>query len=101
MIPLRFHPEARVEARAAAAWYRERSHTAARTFAVMLDEGIRSIRELPAAWPTWPGRTDVRRRVLRRFPYTIVYVIDQGTLVVVAVAHQRRKPGYWLPRLSP
>lgn len=101
MIPFRFHPEARIEARAAAAWYRERSHTAARAFAEILDEGIRSIRELPEAWPSWPGRTDTRRRVLQRFPYSIVYIIDLSAIVVVAVAHQLRKPGYWLPRLSP
>ena len=47
----------------------------------------------------WPGRDDVRRRVLRRNPFAIVYLIDDGAIVIVAVAHHKRRPGYWLPRL--
>ena len=101
MIPLRFHPEARLEARAVATWYRERSQEAGRSFAAALEESIRHIRELPAACPTWRGREDVRSRILRRFPYSVLYVIDTGMIVVLAVAHHRRRPGYWLRRLAP
>jgi plasmid stabilization system protein ParE len=99
VIPYRFHPEARLEVRAATAWYRERSLAAARGFVTVIEERIRLIRELPDAWPTWIASTDVRRSALRRYPYTVVYVVADGSLVVLAVAHQRRKPGYWLPRL--
>lgn len=99
MTSFRFHPEARAEARQAAEWYRARSIAAARGFAISLDDGIRAICEHPEAWPTWPGRDDVRRRVLRRYPFTIVYLVDGEAVVIVAVAHQKRRPGYWLLRL--
>lgn len=98
MTRYRFHPEARVEVRAIAAWYRERSREAARGFTEVVADGIRSIREHPEAWPTW-RRADLRRRVLRRYPYSIFYVIEGEAIVIVAVAHHRRRPGYWLPRL--
>lgn len=94
----RFHPEARVEVRSAASWYRERSSEAARGFTVEITDGIRSIRQHPAAWPVW-HRADVRRRVLRRYPYSIFYIVEGAEVVIVAVAHHKRRPGYWLPRL--
>ena len=54
MTSVRFHPDARAEAREAATWYRARSVAAARGFALILDEAIRTICEHPAAWPPWP-----------------------------------------------
>jgi toxin ParE1/3/4 len=93
----RFHPEARIEARAATTWYRERSSAAALSFARAVADGVQSIREHPEAWPVW--KHDVRRRVLRRMPYSIFYVMDGEVVVVVAVAHHKLRPGYWLPRL--
>jgi toxin ParE1/3/4 len=56
--------------------------------------------ELPEAWPLWPGRVDVRRRVLRRVPNSILYLVEADAIVIVAVAHHRRRPGYWLSRLG-
>ena len=94
----RFHPEARIEVRSAAAWYRERSSDAARGFTDAVAGGMQSIRKHPQAWPTW-HRADVRRHVLRRYPYSIFYVVEGDVVVIVAVAHHKRRPGYWLPRL--
>lgn len=98
MTLVRFHPEARDEAREAAEWYRERSPPAARGFAAALDNGLRSIIERPTAWPTWRGRDDVPRRVLPRFPFSIFYLVDAGA-IIVAVAYHKRPPGYWVRRL--
>ena len=39
-----------------------------------------------------------RRMLVRRFPFSIVYGIESGQIVVVAVAHQRRRPGFWKGR---
>ena len=93
----RFHPEARKEARNAATWYRERSPEAARGFTDAVADGVQSIRERPETWPIWQ-RTVVRRRILRRFPYSIFYVVEHDVVVILAVAHHKRRPGYWLPR---
>ena len=39
-----------------------------------------------------------RRVLVRRFPFSVVYFLDRGEIVVAAIAHQRRRPGYWLKR---
>ncbi|HEX8245374.1 MAG TPA: type II toxin-antitoxin system RelE/ParE family toxin [Longimicrobium sp.] len=46
-----------------------------------------------------PYLAGTRRIVLRRFPYSVVYWPDPDDLLVVAVAHERRKPGYWKERV--
>jgi plasmid stabilization system protein ParE len=97
--PYRFHREARAEYRAALAWYAARSLDAADGFADAIAHGIRGIRELPEAWPMWPGRRDVRTRVVRRYPYSIVYIVRGLNIVIIAVAHHRRRPGYWADRV--
>jgi plasmid stabilization system protein ParE len=39
-----------------------------------------------------------RKRVLHRFPYSVIYEVQGSTVTVVAVAHHRRKPGYWVSK---
>jgi toxin ParE1/3/4 len=95
---LRVHPEARREASTATTWYRAQSHDAARDFARAVRAGVESIRERPVAWARWKG-SDVRRKILRRFPYSIFYLVEHDAVVIVAIAHHKRRPGYWKPRL--
>jgi toxin ParE1/3/4 len=95
---LRFHPEARIEALSSATWYRERSREAALTFTSAVTEAVQAIRERPEACAPW-RHTNIRRRLLRRFPYSHFYVVENDLVVIMAVAHHKRRPGYWLPRL--
>jgi hypothetical protein len=44
-------------------------------------------------------KPDIRRAPLRRFPFSIIYREKQSVIQVLAVAHDRRRPLYWLPRL--
>jgi plasmid stabilization system protein ParE len=101
VIGYRFHRDARAEYRSAVAWYRERSLDAARGLVGAVAEGLRTIEETPLAWPLWRGGP-VRRRVLRRFPYSLFYLEspEREQIVIVAVAHHSRSPGYWLSRLG-
>jgi hypothetical protein len=39
--------------------------------------------------------------MLATFPYTLMFVVDQGDLFIVAVAHQNKRPAYWADRLAP
>jgi len=96
--PYRFHPAALAELEAAALWYAERSPEAARRFMAAVDTAIASIREKPHAWPPWVGLANVRRRVLRSFPYSIMFLVHADELVIIAVAHHKRRPGYWRAR---
>ena len=50
----------------------------------------------PALGASWRARA--RRFPLRRFPYSLIYRIDGDELRVIALAHQRRRPGYWSAR---
>lgn len=99
MKPYRFHRDANAEYRAALAWYAARSLDAADGFAAEIAHGVRRIRELPHAWPMWRGRPDVRVRLVQRYPYSLVYIVRDPKIVIIAVAHQRRRPGYWLSRM--
>jgi plasmid stabilization system protein ParE len=56
-------------------------------------EALGDLLEFPEACPVLLGET--RRLVLRRFPYSVLYWVDGDTLAVSAIAHQRRRPGYW------
>lgn len=100
MKSLRFHPEALAEYEAAAVWYAERSTVVALSFTASVDAALDGLCEVPDAWPYWPGRTDVRRRVVQRMPYSIMYLVQGDAIVILAVAHDRRRPGYWLRRMT-
>ena len=91
------HPEALAEAEAAVAWYAERSSRAPATFIEEIDNAITSILNTPRRWPVF--ELDCRRCPLFRFPYSIVYREKSGDVVeILAVAHGRRRPGYWRER---
>ena len=88
----RFHPEARQDLRDAIGWYRSRSPSVAVEFRVTVSDVIRHIVKAPQRWPKYLHGT--QRFVLRR-----IYLDDPDVVSIVAVAHSKRKPGYWKPRL--
>jgi plasmid stabilization system protein ParE len=47
-----------------------------------------------------PIGKQVRKWGLRKFRYNVIYVLEEDEIIVVAVAHHRRRPGYWLGRLT-
>jgi plasmid stabilization system protein ParE len=95
---LEYLEEAFEEAEAAARWYAERSPTAAAAFSEEIDAAESAIVRLPEGWPPFDHGT--RRYLLRRFPFSVVYRVEPERIVIVAVAHGRRRPGYW-KRLKP
>jgi toxin ParE1/3/4 len=60
-----------------------------------IDAVIELILRLPLAAPRWRSREDRRVAVLDRFPFTIPYQIKGDEIVVLALAHTSRRPGYW------
>lgn len=93
---VRFHPTAVAEAKAAHDWYAKRNPSAAAAFMKALDAALTVIRDSPRRWPQHSHGT--RKYLLRRFPYAVVYRIADATIQVVAIAHGRRRPGYWRSR---
>lgn len=62
-------------------------------------DAVRLIAENPAAWQASEYGRDVRRFVMDRFPFTIVYTELANEILILAIAHTSREPGYWRTRL--
>jgi toxin ParE1/3/4 len=65
-------------------------------FTDSVEQALAQVRDNPKASPTVIG--DVRRKVLKKFPYSILYVFTSDTIRVLAIANDRRRPFYWLGR---
>jgi plasmid stabilization system protein ParE len=87
---------ARSEIDEALSWYLDRSVRAAEGFLREIDRGLALIAQSPELWPTFESGT--RRYVLRRYPYSIIFRETPKGLEVVAVAHHKRRPTYWVGR---
>ncbi|MDQ2917913.1 MAG: type II toxin-antitoxin system RelE/ParE family toxin [Casimicrobiaceae bacterium] len=96
MIPYTFHPEAEVELAEAALFYESRVERLGRSFAAEVQRTIALIREYPDAGA--PLDLPVRRVLVGRFPYAVVYRHAAESVLIVAVAHLHRRPGYWRRR---
>lgn len=102
MLPWREHPAARAELIDAVDWYEDRQPGLGERFNAELMEHLAFARTRPDAAPPYRGRQ--RRPLLRRkgvedFPYGIVYFVRDDEVIVVAYAHEKRRPGYWRSRL--
>ena len=96
---VRFHRLAIREYEEARAWYERRREDLGDAFTDEVDRAISRIARSPSRWPAVFVR--FRRVRLRRFPYILYYhVVDDSLALVLAVAHARRRPGYWRRRLS-
>ena len=95
-LPIRLHPLAADEAEAARSWYFERNGDAAAEFLAELNAAMAAISEAPARWPRLDTR--YRRFLLRNFPFSVVYLPLAARVEVIAIAHHRRRPGYWTER---
>lgn len=87
-------PGAEADIREAFTWYRERNALIAAAFRAEVFDSIERIAEAPLVRPADEG--GIRRRVLHRFPYSVMYEMQASTVTVLAVAHHRRRPGYWI-----
>ena len=90
------HPAAEREARDALLRYRSNDPGVALRFMAALDRAMARIAEHPERWPSYSHGT--RRVLVSRFPFSMIYRIGADRILIVAIAHQRRRPGYWRPR---
>jgi len=99
--PLSIIVPAELELREATEWYRERDPRVADRFASEARKTLHLIEEFPRIGGSVPGvdDRDVRRMPIHSFPYNVVFVDLGERLEVVAFAHKRRQPGYFMARL--
>jgi plasmid stabilization system protein ParE len=102
--PVRYDPEARAEFLDAVRWYAQRNVMAAIRFDERVSRAEEAILEGPRQWPRVEGvprELDVRRRLVDGFPFAVVYVELDTEILILAVAHGKRRPGYWRERIPP
>jgi len=91
-----FHPEAEAEFREAIEYYEDRESGLGYDFSIEVFAAIQNIIRYPISWPVL--EENVRRCLVSRFPYGIVYSIEQGEIFILAVMHLRRHPDSWKNR---
>ncbi len=67
-------------------------------FKVEIKKAISRIIKYPKAWPTVDE--DIRKYILHKYPYNIYYSLEKDHLYIIAIAHQHRKPTYWIDRFD-
>ena len=99
--PIRFAREARAEVIEAAHWYERQRHELRAEFLASLDDAVDRVRRLGHSLAILPGSepdAPIRRIELQRFPCSLVFIELPTRIRVLAVAHDRRRPGYWRDR---
>jgi plasmid stabilization system protein ParE len=96
---VRIGEEAAAEYTDALAWYQSRSERAAQGFEAAFAAALVQIAQSPERFPTC-DEEGYRFALLNRYPYSLIYRVIGTTAQVIAVAHCRRKPGYWSGRES-
>ena len=99
MKPVLINEEAAGELDEAIRYYETKSPGIGLSLADKVSEALNRIQQNPQLYP-FHKDTNVQRCIIRRFPYTLFYIELDEYIVVIAVAHQRRKPDYWKFRLT-
>ena len=92
-----FDQLAKLELDEAVAFYEVEIKGLGRRFKHEVKSAIRRIQEYPYTWPKEKG--ELRRYLLHKFPYKIVYSVERDYLYIIAVAHCHRHPEYWIDRV--
>jgi len=91
-----FHPDAETELSHAVAYYEELQKDLGLAFAQEIFDTIQRIIEFPEAWQ--PITTKSRRCLTNRFPFGVIYQIQEDAIVIIAVMHLHKEPNYWKNR---
>lgn len=93
-----FHPEALSEMADAAKFYEKRVPGLGEDLLVEIQSALARILQEPLRSMKFKG--DVRRHMINRFPYNLLYSVEPTHIYIVAVMHQSRHPDYWSHRLT-
>jgi toxin ParE1/3/4 len=97
---IQFHHGARRDLIDGFHWYEKHSHQAAQKFVEQISSTLDSILKHPTRYRPWKKESLVRVIHLDRYPYQLYYVVSGELITIVATAHDKRRPGYWLRRIT-
>jgi plasmid stabilization system protein ParE len=89
--------EARMEMMGAAQFYEQKKAGLGSSFLELVARAVDDVERYPRRWPAL-GK-GVRRRLIGRFPYGILYRVGRDEITIIAVMHLHRDPGYWRKRV--
>ncbi|HUT01222.1 MAG TPA: type II toxin-antitoxin system RelE/ParE family toxin [Phycisphaerae bacterium] len=98
MKPVRFLTPASEEMVAAAVWYDQQVPGLGGAFLDRVEAAVAFLGQYPEAGQEL--KDGFRRRLLRQFPFALLYSVEPDEIIVHAVMHLRRRPGYWRDRRS-
>ena len=93
-----FHPEALDEFEAAARYYEDCQPGLELRFIACVEAALRQISVEPTRWRIF--EEDIRRCLVHVFSYAVLFTIEPDQLLIIAVMHTSRAPGYWLHRVK-
>ena len=91
------HTDDAVEMNEAARYYEERAQGLGLSFIAAVERSVDQIIANSEAYKL--VGEDIRRKIMKGFPYSLLYAIEGDRILIVAVAHMTRRPGYWQYRL--
>ena len=98
MRAVRWASAAELELIEASSWYESRQSGLGAEFIAEVDSKIETARSNPQQFPVWTHHAAFHRIVVERFPYVLFFRFTDEVVFIFALAHTRRRPGYWLRR---
>lgn len=93
-----FHPQAELELISGIEYYEEHQKGLGKDFALEVNLTIERTLLYPDAWPEIDK--EIRRSLLKRYPYGLLYTIKDNSVIILAVMNLHREPGYWKSRIK-
>jgi len=94
----KFNELAVMEMNDAIAYYELQYSGLGAAFKVEIKKAVNRIIKYPKAWPIVDE--DIRKYILHKYPYNVYYSLEKDHLYIIAIAHQHRKPNYWIDRFE-
>jgi toxin ParE1/3/4 len=92
-----FHHSAKDELKDSIDYFEDIKSGLGKRFLREVYSSIKRIQFSPNSWPKFTKNT--RRCFTNKFPYSIIYFIEDNEIIIVAIMHQKRKPNYWIKRI--
>lgn len=95
---IEFLLEAKAELDEAVQYYELQAKGLGSTFKSVAKSTIRRVATFPTAWTVI--RPNIRRCIMHKFPYNVLYSIEEDYILIIAIAHHHRYPTYWNDRVN-
>ena len=98
MLFIKFHSEAEADFQEALEWYAQQRIGLEAEFMLCVDEALTRIQRNPEIYPC--EIRNIRKTLVRRFPYIIYYEVEKHDIMILAIFHAKRHPRYWQQRIA-